>query len=66
VTEERYLLKKPDKLISDHVNIYDRGEAKGGDKVNLVIEGGDMMKYLTYVVLHKEIFISINKYIKFF
>jgi hypothetical protein len=32
----------------------DGGEAKGGDKVNLVL------------TLHKEVFISINKYFSFF
>jgi hypothetical protein len=42
----------------------DGGEAKGDDKVNLVIEDGD--KVNLNIVLHKEIFNPINNYFFFF
>jgi hypothetical protein len=58
------LLKELMRLIVGRGGSDDRGETKGGDKMNLVIDGGEMVNLL--VVLHNEIFISINKYINFF
>jgi hypothetical protein len=57
------LLKELLRLVARRGGGYiDRGEAKGDDKVNLVIDGGDKENLI--VVLHKEIF-SFKKYFKF-
>ncbi|MCI55676.1 hypothetical protein A2U01_0076927, partial [Trifolium medium] len=54
------LLKELLLLVAGRGGSDDGGEVKGGDKVNLASEGGGKLNLV--VALHKEIFISINKY----
>jgi hypothetical protein len=51
------LLKELLRLVARKASDDDKGEATGGDKVNLVIEGGD--KENLVVTLHKEIFFQL-------
>jgi hypothetical protein len=51
------LLKELLRVVARRDGDVDKGKAKGGDKVNFVIEGGD--KENLVVALHKEIFFQL-------